>query len=106
MSESDLLSTVARKQVLDDVLEIIYDEWLMQGRGIRNALEKNESNRALMSLGGEIVCESLERRILNRAETRQRLANEKLGLKRVVPSDAEIEPPKAKIGSHRFHRTR
>ena len=96
---------------LDDVLEIIHDEWQMQGRAIRTALEHNESNRALMSLGGEIVCETLERRILNRMESRQRLANEKLGPERVgpktvVPSDSAIAPPKGKIGSQRFHRAR
>ena len=107
---------------LDDVLELIHDEWLMQGRAIRIALEHNESSRALMSLGGEIVCETLERRILNRMESRQRLANEKpcperpvprapegsrgIGPERVVPSDAAIAPPKGKIGSQRFHRAR
>ena len=92
---------------LDDVLELIHDEWLMQGRAIRIALEHNESSRALMSLGGEIVCETLERRILSRMESRQRLTNEKLGPERVVPPDSAIAAPfKGKIGSQRFHRAR
>ena len=91
---------------LDDVLEIIHDEWQSKAREIRVALEQNEYTRAQMAQGAEIACETLERRILNRVESRQRLTNEKLGPERVIPDDSAIAPPKGKIGSHRFHRAR